>query len=841
MATFTTTKEQNDILSYFETNFGPEAHAMFIDALAGTGKTSTLVLLGQVVKRIQDSGKNVNGCMIAFNKVIAKALKTKLAEFGVTGIEAKTTNSLGNAILTEAASNGFCPKQRLDTHSKKYSDIVFKHVNKNKGSFPGYKIPKGLVGHLTKMVKFARVTFIDPTEENLLAMVEHYGIDIDITSSEWQFAWSSVRPLIEEGVKMFRDSGVLDFDDQIFLPLYLDLTAPIYDLICSDEAQDFNAVRLQLTQRCIKPNGFLIYVGDENQAMQGFTGSDTDSVNTIKRTTKAVVFPLTTCWRCDADIIRVAQAIVPRIKARSNAPKGVVDMISESMLVKALEPGYKRGKEVKDGDLVLCRINADLVKYCLEAIRHGKYAIIRGRSIGRGIIAFIDRAIEKAHTPVTINNLADIAAQVADQEKMALALSKNAEDQIAKIDDKLDSLDAFISGFKMDHPEGGIDDLKVYINEKFSGDDDEVDEEQDNCILPIIFSTVHKAKGLEFDRVFIIRPDLMPFPAKNQKPWQEKQEYNILYVACTRAKHELYFVGGIPTPVQDIVEDIMDESFSGKLATEEEAIAIVESIIAPVVETPIAVEPVAAPEPIIVEQTASTPETRYPVAQGRGKGGAKKDTKGVAYNFPPELCDKLDQVAQLILDATGEKFDKSAYVAGRIFGQYLDIDALIASLQDQDNNPDPDNGGGAPVPETSHEEKKPFGEALASFFDMAIQDAAQRGYTVQAIVSTPNPVLPVVTSHNHVETPVLFDSPIDPDKAYRRFYHCGSKFCKHKWGYDYHVDPAINQFYRLDSDGRRITAEEDAKCPKCGNDGKWTKKRTLKATYNPGLPESNKR
>lgn len=61
-----------------------------------------------------------------------------------------------------------------------------------------------------------------------------------------------------------------------------------------------------------------------------------------------------------------------------------------------------------------------------------------------------------------------------------------------------------------------------------------------------------------------------------------------------------------------------------------------------------------------------------------------------------------------------------------------------------------------------------------------------------------------------------------------------ARFCKHKWGYDYHLDPATNQFYRLDAMGKRVTAEEDAKCTKCGNDGKYTKKRTLKAKYNVG-------
>jgi superfamily I DNA/RNA helicase len=51
-------------------------------------------------------------------------------------------------------------------------------------------------------------------------------------------------------------------------------------------------------------------------------------------------------------------------------------------------------------------------------------------------------------------------------------------------------------------------------------------------------SSVHKAKGLEADRVWVLRPDLMPFP--KARPGEEMlQEENLKYVAYTRVKQEL--------------------------------------------------------------------------------------------------------------------------------------------------------------------------------------------------------------------------------------------------------------------------------------------------------------
>ncbi len=52
---------------------------------------------------------------------------------------------------------------------------------------------------------------------------------------------------------------------------------------------------------------------------------------------------------------------------------------------------------------------------------------------------------------------------------------------------------------------------------------------------------VSLAKGLEAERVFILRPDLMPL-SRARQAWEQQQERNIEYVAYTRSKSALYFV-----------------------------------------------------------------------------------------------------------------------------------------------------------------------------------------------------------------------------------------------------------------------------------------------------------
>lgn len=55
----------------------------------------------------------------------------------------------------------------------------------------------------------------------------------------------------------------------------------------------------------------------------------------------------------------------------------------------------------------------------------------------------------------------------------------------------------------------------------------------------LTLSTVHKAKGREWERVFVLGANLwMPHPMARQA-WDIEQERNLIYVSYTRAKQEL--------------------------------------------------------------------------------------------------------------------------------------------------------------------------------------------------------------------------------------------------------------------------------------------------------------
>ena len=57
----------------------------------------------------------------------------------------------------------------------------------------------------------------------------------------------------------------------------------------------------------------------------------------------------------------------------------------------------------------------------------------------------------------------------------------------------------------------------------------------------VTLSTVHRAKGLEAERVIILRPDQLPLAVT--RDWEKRQELNLEYVALTRSRRELVFAG----------------------------------------------------------------------------------------------------------------------------------------------------------------------------------------------------------------------------------------------------------------------------------------------------------
>ena len=263
-------------------------------------------------------------------------------------------------------------------------------------------------------------------------------------------------------------------------------------------------------------------------SIYGFSAADTASMKHIIAHTQATVLPLSICYRCPALPLQLAQQIYPSIQPSPTAERGIVEVISHTAFFQQVQP------DEQGGCAVIGRCTAPLVSLCLKLLQHGKKAKVRGRDIGAGLLDMIEilRKSKRFRFALFLELLDDHR----DAQLEILGDKPDNEMAIDAFLDKVETVVAFYQAYRdealQQEAQASVEGFEAYISDFFSDEDDR------QCIL---FSTIHKAKGLEFNVVYAL-PEKVPHPlAKNA--WQYEQELNAEYVLLTRAKKALYFIG----------------------------------------------------------------------------------------------------------------------------------------------------------------------------------------------------------------------------------------------------------------------------------------------------------
>lgn len=162
--------------------------------------------------------------------------------------------------------------------------------------------------------------------------------------------------------------------------------------------------------------------------------------------------------------------------------------------------------------------------YCLNLIKNNKPARIEGKDIGRTLIQIV-KSLKARTVPEFMQKIE------AWRYKMTMRASgQNAQFKVDLINDQADTLKAVAEFAK------GVSEIESKLYNLFQDSNDE-------GVKPaIVLSTVHKAKGLEWNNVYMLT-DTFKTPANRQLTTEQQQEEsNIYYVAVTRAKNTLSMV-----------------------------------------------------------------------------------------------------------------------------------------------------------------------------------------------------------------------------------------------------------------------------------------------------------
>ena len=491
---------------------------LVVEAAAGSGKTYTLV------KALSLIPQDKRVLMTAFNKDIVKELTKKVKEF--PNVEVRTLHGLGMILTTRGLGIG-----GMKPEAYKYTQLIYNHwqdLSKTNINKLSRNARKSFVENTKKLVDFGRF-YLATTRSEMIELMTKY--DIPCVADE-----------VDVALKVMAIGGKnldsIDYTDMIWMPHIYDLHLQEceYDFIMVDECQDLNVAERNLVLRCLKKGGRLIAVGDSNQCIYGFSGSDPDSFRAIQSIPNTVSMPLSISYRCPESVVKFAQNLVPSIEAKQGAEEGVIlDCVSLD--------------DVHDGDMVLCRNNAPLLQVYCKLLEQGKRAYIRGSDVGKNLQNIvIGTHKDYLHTNLKRDGVfIRLYEDLFNSRKAIMERYGISQEDAMKhetIQAKLDMIRALeVLGTDLTTTE----ELTKKIEDIFPKNDKGEG---------IMLSTVHKAKGLEADNVFIACASLMPSKSALDE-WQVQQERNLMYVAYTRAKKVLGFLNEEETPDFD--------NFSSKL------------------------------------------------------------------------------------------------------------------------------------------------------------------------------------------------------------------------------------------------------------------------------------
>lgn len=463
---------------------------IIVEACAGGAKTSTIVEATKYIPK----GKTILFC--AFNKSIAEELGNRLP----SNCSASTLHSLGYSAMR---SMGYAKVNGRKTSNILQYDLVDME-NKEQAAWYWENNRE-----ICRFISILKSTAQEYTKAEVEKLAFEFGLE------DCFYLSSFLYPLYARSIEFTGKKGgcVIDYEDMLRIPVVRRCTFQAYDYIFVDEAQDLSEIQREMLALMLASGGRLVAVGDRKQAIYGFRGADYYSLDYIKEKFNCIAYPLDTTFRCSWPIVHEANRLYTDIYALDTNSTGGIFNITEATFP------YK----VRSKDMVLCRINAPLVSAAYTAVKSGQKVCVMGNDIGDSLVA-LAKKILKHYSLVSFNTS---RCQTFCAEKEA-TLSKTAA---AKLIDLCWALSSILEG-----QTNTIQSVKATVDKLF------VSTPTPDSIL---FSSIHKAKGLEAERVFLLSPDLLPHYLA-ETPEEIMQEKNLLYVAITRAKKEFYYVEGKP-------------------------------------------------------------------------------------------------------------------------------------------------------------------------------------------------------------------------------------------------------------------------------------------------------
>ena len=496
---------------------------------AGTGKTTTIThrIAYQVATRAFRPERIL---AVTFTEKAAGELKARLAGLGVNGVEARTFHAAALSQLRRlwTAHTGEPLPEVLDAKGPVIASLA------NALPMPHRFVPRR---DLAGEIEWAKNRMVPP--ERYLASLGDHAPPIPAELMERVYAGYERRK---------RAMGRLDFEDMLGLAVRLlrdhaDAAADVrarHAAITVDEYQDVNPLQQALLDLWLGGRDDICVVGDDHQTIYGFTGASPGYLlGFTERFSHARVVKLEESYRSTPQVLAVANRLGERLGGfrktlRTRLPDGPEPVIAgvatedrEVAQVVARVRGLNREGVPHEEMAVLYRINARSEPFEEALSAAGIPFQVRDG-------AFLRRPAPRAAIRALARDSGSVEESVARvTERLGYGAGRESatEEEVTYRAD-LARLRELAAEFAAARPEAGVRDLLEELSRRFS---------TERTGRGVNLLTYHRAKGLEFDAVFLPRllDGELPFRSgRSRAPVDE--ERRLLYVGITRARRWLF-------------------------------------------------------------------------------------------------------------------------------------------------------------------------------------------------------------------------------------------------------------------------------------------------------------
>ena len=481
---------------------------------AGSGKTTTIThrVANQVESR---SFRSDEILAVSFTDKAAGEMRGRLDELGVPGVRCSTFHSAALGQLRFFASE---PPQRILASKA----LPLRHIG-NTLRRPYRFRP---AADLATEVEWAKNRRIAP-EDYLRSLGDHeppippdlmVRVYRDYERRKADQGWVDFEDLLELTIRLFdADEGALE------------QVRDRYRAFTVDEYQDVNLLQQTLLDRWLGDRDELCAVGDDYQSIYAFTGASPEHLLAMpQRFPHAAVVRLEENYRSTPEVLEFANQLVPRLGGaekvlRATRPAGP-EPVARSFGAPELEAGFlvERIRELHANGTpyeemaILFRTNARSADYeeaLSEAEIPSQGAALLSRDGARQFLkAMRGRPLSDARRTARDQGLLDVIPDRLGEREVT---RQNDLARLVKLAEEF---------------EGTVDEFVASLEERFGA----------HAGRGVHLLTYHRAKGLEFEAVFLPRLEERELPSKLSKTDAAlAEERRLLYVGVTRAKRHL--------------------------------------------------------------------------------------------------------------------------------------------------------------------------------------------------------------------------------------------------------------------------------------------------------------